>query len=85
MATKATKTAAAGTCPVTVRSSVVGEARLSIQVVDRRYTAQKVIDGLNGGELNYASGQIVGRAGQVVARYQVLSVDDRLENFQLAG
>ena len=85
MAAKATKAAGAGTGPVAIRSQVAGEARLSIQVVDRRYTAQAVIDGLNGGELKYASGQIVGRAGQVVARYQVLGVDDRLENFQLAG
>jgi hypothetical protein len=85
MATKATKAAGAGTGPVTIRSSVTGEARLSIQVVDRRYTAQKVIEGLNGGDLKYGSGQIVGRAGEVVAKYHVLSVDDRLENFQLAG
>jgi hypothetical protein len=85
MAAKVTKAALAGRGPVAVRSSVTGEARLSIQVVDRRYTAQKVVEGLNGGELKYGSGQIVGRAGQVVAKYQVLSVDDRLENFQLAG
>jgi hypothetical protein len=85
MAAKGTKTAGAGSGPVTIRSQVAGEARLSIQVVDRRYTAQAVIDGLNGGVLKYASGQVLGRAGQVVARYQILSVDDRLENFQLAG
>jgi hypothetical protein len=85
MAAKGTKAAGAGGGPVAVRSSVAGEARLSIQVVDRRYTAQAVIDGLNGGELKYASGQVLGRAGQVVARYQILGVDDRLENFQLAG
>ena len=70
---------------MTVPSSVAGEARLSIQVVDRRYTAQKVIDGLNSGELRYASGQVLDRAGLVVARYQILSVDDRLQNFQIAG
>ena len=81
MGTKATK--AAG--PVTIRSQVTGEARLSLQSVDRRYTAQKVIDGLNSGELRYASGQVLDRAGLVVARYQILSVDDRLQNFQLAG
>jgi hypothetical protein len=85
MGTRATKAAVAGTGPVTIRSQVAGEARLSIQVVDRRYTAQAVVDGLNGGDLKYASGQVLGRAGQVVARYQILSVDDRLENFQLAG
>jgi hypothetical protein len=85
MGTKATKGAVAGTGPVTIRSSVAGEARLSIQVVDRRYTAQAVIDGLNSGDLKYASGQVLGRAGQVVAKYQILNVDDRLENFQLAG
>jgi hypothetical protein len=67
-----------------IRSTVAGEARLSIQIVDRRYTAQKLIDGLNSGELKYASGHIR-RAGEVVAKYQILSVDDRLENFQLAG
>ncbi len=70
--------------PVAIQSRVAGEARLSIQVVDRRYTPQKVVEGLNAGELKYASGQIL-RAGQVVARYQILSVDDRLEDFRLAG
>jgi hypothetical protein len=85
MATKVTKAAVAVSGPMTVRSRVAGEARLSIQVADRRYTAQKVVEGLNAGELKYASGQILGRAGQVVARYHILSVDDRLENFQLAG
>jgi hypothetical protein len=85
MGTKATKAAGSGGGPVTIRSQVAGEARLSIQAVDRRYTAQKVIDGLNSGALKYASGQVLDRAGQVVARYQILSVDDRLENFQLAG
>lgn len=84
MTAKATRTALTGGGAVSIRSSVAGEARLSIQVVDRRYTVQKVIDGLNRGELKYASGQIC-RTGQVVARYQILSVDDRLENFQLAG
>ncbi len=83
MATKGTKAAVSG--PVTIRSRVAGEARLSIQVADRRYTAQKVVEGLNSGELKYASGQIVGRAGQVVARCHILSVDDRMEDFQLAG
>jgi hypothetical protein len=82
-AKKGTK-AAAGGGAVAIRSSVAGEARLSIQVVDRRYTAQQVVEGLNSRELTYASGQIC-RAGQVVAKYQILSVDDRLENFQLAG
>ena len=67
-----------------IRSRVAGEARLSIQIVDRRYTAQKVIDGLNSGELKYASGHIC-RAGEVVAKYKILCVDDRLEDFQLAG
>jgi hypothetical protein len=83
-AKKGTK-AAAGGGAVTIRSSVAGEARLSIQVVDRRYTAQRVVEGLNSGELTYASGQVLGRVGQVIAKYQILSVDDRLENFQLAG
>jgi hypothetical protein len=82
-AKKATRTAATAG-PVAIRSLVAGEARLSIQVVDRRYTAQKVVEGLNSGELKYGAGQIR-RAGVVVARYQILSVDDRLENFQLAG
>jgi hypothetical protein len=81
---KATRTAALGSGPVTIRSRVAGEARLSIQVVDRRYTAQKVLDGLNSGELRYAAGLIC-RAGHAVAKYQILSVDDRLEDFQLAG
>jgi hypothetical protein len=85
MGTKATKATGSGGGPVTIRSEVAGEARLSIQAVDRRYTAQKVIDGLNSGELKYASGQVLDRAGQVVAKYQILSVDDRLHNFQLAG
>ena len=85
MGTKATKAAGSGGGPVTIRSQVTGEARLSIQAVDRRYTAQKVIDGLNSGALKYASGQVLDRAGLVVARYQILSVDDRLHNFQLAG
>jgi hypothetical protein len=85
MGTKATKAAGTGSGPVTIRSQVAGEARLSIQAVDRRYTAQKVIDGLNSGALRYASGQVLDRAGLVVARYQILSVDDRLQNFQLAG
>jgi hypothetical protein len=84
MAAKATK-AAAENGPVAVRSQVAGEARLSIRVVDRRYTAPKVVEGLNTGELQYASGLILGRAGQVVAKYQVLGVDDRMENFRLAG
>jgi hypothetical protein len=83
-AKKGTK-ATAGGGAVTIRSSVAGEARLSIQVVDRRDTAQQVVEGLNTGELTYASGQIQGRAEVVVAKYQVLSVDDRLENFQLAA
>ena len=76
--------AAVAAGPVAIRSLVAGEARLSIQVVDRRYTAQKVVEGLNSGELNYGAGQIR-RAGVVVARYQILSVDDRLEHFQIAG
>jgi hypothetical protein len=83
-AKKGTK-ATAGGGAVTIRSSVAGEARLSIQVVDRRYTAQQVVEGLNSGELTCTSGQILGRAGLVVAKYQILSVDDRLQNFQLAG
>jgi hypothetical protein len=83
-AKKGTK-AAAGGGAVAIRSSVVGEARLSIQVVDRRSPAQQVVEGLKRGEVTYASGQIVGRAGRVVAKYQILSVDDRLENFPLAG
>jgi hypothetical protein len=70
MAAKATKAAENG--PVAVRSRVAGEARLSIQIVDRRYNAQKVVEGLNAGELQYASGLILG-------------VDDRMENFRLAG
>jgi hypothetical protein len=82
-AKKGTKPAA-GAGPVAIRSLVAGEARLSIQVVDRRYTVEKVVEGLNSGELKYAAGQIR-RAGVVVARYQILSVDDRLENFQIAG
>jgi hypothetical protein len=81
---KARNEATAGNGPTAIRSRVAGEARLLIQVVDRRYTAQKVLDGLNNGELKYAAGQIR-RAGEVVARYQILSIDDRLENFQLAG
>jgi hypothetical protein len=81
-AKKRTKAVTSG--PVAIRSSVTGEARLSIQVVDRRYTAEKIIEGLNSGELTYGAGQIR-RAGQVIARYQILGVDDRLENFQLAG
>jgi hypothetical protein len=81
-AKKGTKPEVSG--PVAIRSLVAGEARLSIQVIDRRYTAQKVVEGLNSGELKYGSGQIR-RAGQVVARYQILSVDDRLERFELAG
>jgi hypothetical protein len=84
VASKKGPKAASATGPVAIRSTVAGEARLSIQVVDRRYTAEKVIEGLNSGELKYGAGQIR-RAGQVVARYQILSVDDRLENFQLAG
>jgi hypothetical protein len=81
---KRAASATVGSGPVAVRSRVAGEARLTIQVVDRRYTAQKVVEGLNSGELKYAAGQI-SRAGQVVARYQLLGVDDRLEDFQLAG
>jgi hypothetical protein len=81
-ATKKGMTTTSG--PVAIRSRVAGEARLSIQVVDRRYTPQKVVEGLNAGELKYAAGHIL-RAGQVVARYHILSVDDRLEDFRLAG
>ncbi len=85
MPARATKTTASVSGPVAVRSDVAGEARLSIQVVDRRYTAQRVVEGLNSGELKYASGQILGRAGEIVAKYHIVAVDDRLENFQLAS
>jgi hypothetical protein len=68
--------------PFTVRSEVSGEAVLAIQVVDPRYTAQNVVDGLNAGQLTYGGGQI-SLAGHVVARYQLKDVDDRLVNFRI--
>jgi hypothetical protein len=70
--------------PILVRSGVAGQARLSVRVVDRRYTAQKVVEGLNAGELKYAAGQIT-RGGHVVARYQILDLDDHLEDFQVVA
>lgn len=81
---KAMRGSKPGSGPVVVRSGVSGQARLSIQVVDAHYTAESVVHGLNAGELRYGAGQI-SRAGHVVARYHILDVDDRLENFQLVG
>jgi hypothetical protein len=70
--------------PVLVRSGVVGQARLSVRVVDPRYTAQWVVEGLNAGTLQYGGGQNT-QAGHVVARYQILDLDDRLEGFQVVA
>jgi hypothetical protein len=81
---KKVKGTAAGNGPLAIQSRVVGEARLLIQILDRRYTPQEVLDGLNTGELKYAAGQIR-RAGEIVAGYQIESIDDRLEDFRLAG
>lgn len=81
---KARKGPKVGSGPVVVRSGVSGQARLSIQVVDGRYTPESIVHGLNAGELRYGAGQI-SRAGHVVARYHILDVDDRLENFQVVG
>jgi hypothetical protein len=79
-----TKTPKTTEDPVTIRSQVTGQAVLSVRLVDRRYTIQKVVDGLNSRELTYSAGQIH-RAGHVIARYHLQDVDDHLENFRLGA
>jgi hypothetical protein len=69
---------------VAVRSQVAGEALLTLQVVDPRYTAQQVVDGLNSGELTYGAGHIT-RSGLVVAKYHLTNLDDRLVNFRISA
>ena len=73
-----------GSKSATVRSQVAGQALLSIQVVDPRYTVERVIKELNARELKYAAGQI-SRANHVVARYHIQEVNDYLENFRISA
>ena len=63
---------------------MAGRARLLIQVTAPRYTVQKVIDGLNTGDLKYSSGAIF-QGNLAVARYHIREIDDRLENFRIDG